>query len=125
MLDENGGVVETLRVDQEGTGTFLVNEGPGRFVVETAATGADYTLTVEDCTRSGLQGDGGNTEGDNDANAAETQYDAGGKEVTVIIETIPDKKILIDTGGTSLPMLGGAILAVGLVSLGIFLLQRT
>ncbi len=59
------------------------------------------------------------------ANPAETQYDAGGKEVTVIIDTIPDKRILVDTGGPMLPMIGGVILALGLVSLGIFLLRRT
>lgn len=70
-------------------------------------------------------GDSGGTGGDNNANAAETQYNADGKEVTVIIETIPDKKILVDTGGPTLPMIGGLILALGLVGLGIFLLRRT
>jgi hypothetical protein len=125
VLDENGGVVETLRVDQEGTGSFLVNQGPGRFVVQTDATGADYTITVEDCTRSGQQGDGGNTGGNNTGNAAETQYATDGKEVTVIVETIPNKRVLVDTGGPILPIIGGVILAIGLVGLGIFLLRRT
>jgi hypothetical protein len=37
------------------------------------------------------------------ANAAQTQYDAGGKEVTVIIDTIPDQKILGDTGVLAYP----------------------
>jgi hypothetical protein len=45
--------------------------------------------------------------------------------VTVIIDTIPDKKVLVDTGGPTLPMIGGLILALGLVGLGTFLLRRT
>jgi hypothetical protein len=65
------------------------------------------------------------TPGDNNANAAETQYKADGKEVTVIVETIPDKGKLVDTGGSSLAVIGGVILAIGLVGLGIFLLRRT
>jgi hypothetical protein len=67
-----------------------------------------------------------------DGNAAETQYNAtdaqykaDGKEVTIIIDTIPDKKILVDTGGPSLPMIGGLFLALGLVGFGLLLLQRT
>ena len=60
-----------------------------------------------------------------DSGAAAAQYNADGKEVTVIIDTIPDKKVLVDTGGPSWPMIGGVILAVGLVGLGIFLLRRT
>ena len=126
VLDENGGVVETLRVDQEGTGSILVNEGLGTFVVKTVATGANYTITVEDCTQSGQQGDDG-TGRDNNANAAQTQYNAADAQYAddVIKDTIPDKKILIDTGGPGLPMIGGVILALGLVSLGIFLLRRT
>ncbi len=124
-LDENDSLVETLRVDQVGTGSFLVNQGPGRFVVEAAARGADYTITVEDCTQSGPRGDGANTGGNNTGNAAETQYATEGKEVTVIVETIPDKTILVKTGGPILPIIGGVILAIGLVGLGIFLLRRT
>ncbi len=57
--------------------------------------------------------------------ADDHQYNADGKEVTVIVETIPDKKILVDTGGPTLPMIGGLFLAIGLVGLGIFLLRRT
>jgi hypothetical protein len=70
-------------------------------------------------------GDSGGTGGDNNGNAAETQYNADGKEVTVIVDTIPDKKILVDTGGPTLPMIGGLILALGLVGLGTLLLRRT
>jgi hypothetical protein len=44
--------------------------------------------------------------------------------VTVIIETIPDQKILVDTGGPALVTIG-AVVALGLVSLGIYLLRRT
>jgi hypothetical protein len=78
-------------------------------------TGANQQQPADDNTGTGVD----------NANAAETQYNADGKEVTVIVETIPDKKILIDTGGPSLPIIGGAILAAGLVGLGIFLLRRT
>jgi hypothetical protein len=77
------------------------------------------------CGGSGGTGGNGGTGGDNNGNAAETQYNADGKEVTVIIETIPDKKILVDTGGPTLPMIGGLILALGLVGLGTLLLRRT
>ena len=71
-------------------------------------------------------GSGGNG-GDNNANAAQTQYNAADAQYAddVIKGTIPDKKILIDTGGPGLPMIGGVILAIGLVGLGIFLLRRT
>ncbi len=61
------------------------------------------------------------------ANAAQTQYNAADAQYAddVIKDTIPDKKILVDTGGPGLPMIGGVILAAGLVGLGIFLLRRT
>ena len=64
--------------------------------------------------------------GDN-ANAAQDQYNAADAQYAddVIKGTIPDKKILIDTGGPGLPMIGGVILAIGLVGLGTFLLRRT
>ena len=44
--------------------------------------------------------------------------------MTVIVETIPDKKVLVDTGGPGLPMIGGALLALGLVGFGVVLLCR-
>ena len=55
--------------------------------------------------------------------ADDHQYNAGGKEVTVIVETIPDKKILVDTGGLSLVAIG-MFVALGLVGLGLYLLRR-
>jgi hypothetical protein len=57
--------------------------------------------------------------------ADDHQYNAGGKAVTVIVKTIPDKKVLVDTGGPSLPMIGGVFLALGLMGLGTLLLRRT
>ena len=42
----------------------------------------------------------------------------------MIVKTIPDKKILVDTGGPSLAMIGLLVLALGFVGLGIFLLRR-
>ena len=52
------------------------------------------------------------------------QYNAGGKEVTVIIDTIPDKKVLVDTGGLGLVTVG-MFVALGFVGLGVYLLRRT
>ena len=66
-------------------------------------------------------GDGGASLG----GADDAQYRTDGKKVTVIVETIPHKKILVDTGGASLPTIGGILVALGLVSLGIVLLRRT
>jgi hypothetical protein len=77
------------------------------------------------CGGSGGTGGNGGTGGDNNGNAAETQYNTDGKEVTVIVNTIPDKRILVDTGGPSLPMIGGLVLTLGLVGLGTLLLRRT
>jgi hypothetical protein len=64
--------------------------------------------------------------GSND-NAAQNQYNAADAQYAddVIKDTIPDKKILVDTGGPILPIIGAVILAIGLVGLGIFLLRRT
>jgi hypothetical protein len=64
---------------------------------------------------------------DDNASAADAQYNAADAQYAddVIKDTIPNKKILIDTGGASLPMIGGVILAMGLVGLGVFLLRRT
>jgi micrococcal nuclease len=52
------------------------------------------------------------------------QYNTDGKEVTVIVETIPDKKVLVDTGGPGLVTIG-ALVAFGLVGFGVYLLRRT
>ncbi len=69
----------------------------------------------------GTSGSGADT-GGNEADDA--QYNAEGKEITVLVETIPDKKILVDTGGPSLAMIGLLVLALGFVGLGILLLRR-
>ncbi len=68
-----------------------------------------------------------NIGGDNNANAAQDQSNAADAQYAddVIKGAIPDKKILVDTGGPILPIIGGVILAMGLVGLGIFLLRRT
>ena len=57
--------------------------------------------------------------------ADDHQYNAGGKEVTVIVETIPDKKILVDTGGPSFATVGALLIGLGLVGFGIRILRRT
>jgi hypothetical protein len=56
--------------------------------------------------------------------ADDAQYRTEGKEVTVIIETIPDQKKLVDTGGPGLSMIG-VFVALGLMSFGVYLLRRT
>ena len=85
-------------------------------------------ITVVTTTGISCQGTGANQQpADDDANAAQDQYNAADDQYAddVIKDTIPDKTILVDTGGPTLPMIGGLILAVGLVGLGIFLLRRT
>ena len=52
------------------------------------------------------------------------QYNTGDQEVTVIVDTIPDKKVLVDTGGPGLVTIG-VFVALGFVGLGIYLLRRT
>ena len=52
------------------------------------------------------------------------QYDTDGKEVSVIVETIPDKKVLVDTGGPGLVTIG-ALVGLGFVGFGVYLLRRT
>jgi len=56
-----------------------------------------------------------------DDNAAAAQYGAQDKEITVLVETIPDKKVLVDTGG---PPVGMLLLAAAFVGLGILVLRR-
>ncbi len=86
-------------------------------------------ITVVTTTGISCQGTGtGQQPADDDANAAQDQYNAAADQYAgndVIKDTIPHKKILVDTGGPILPMIGGVILAIGLVGLGIFLLRRT
>src|SRR5215218_5407096 len=82
-------------------------------------------LTVVTTTGISCQGTG--TPADEqpaDANAATDQYRTEGKEITVLVETIPHKKVLVDTGGPSLAMIGLLVLALGFVGLGILLLRR-
>jgi hypothetical protein len=68
---------------------------------------------------------GGTTSPNRDRGAAEAddaQYGVGDKEITVILDTIPDKKILVDTGG---PPVGMLLLAAAFVGFGVLLLRRT
>jgi hypothetical protein len=81
-------------------------------------TGKVVSSTGIEC--EGISGNGADS-GGNEADDA--QYRAQDKEITVIVETIPDKKVLVDTGGPSLAMIGLLVLAVGFVGLGIFLLR--
>ncbi len=62
----------------------------------------------------------------------DAQYRTEGKEVTVIVDsipdkvikgTIPDKKVLVDTGGPGL-VTTGVFVALGLVGFGVYLLRR-
>ena len=126
-----------LGIEITATGNQLRIQGPPdvsleQNAVETFPDDAffnDGDWTVVTTTGISCQGTGANqqpADDDND-NAAQDQYNAADDQYAddVIKGTIPDKKILIKTGGTSLPMIGGVILAMGLVGLGIFLLRRT
>jgi micrococcal nuclease len=83
--------------------------------------------------------DPNNLDGDSDGQACEDfdygsgssddgpdghQYNTDDKEVTVIVETIPDKEVLVDTGGAGLATIG-AFVALGLLGLGVYFLRRT
>jgi hypothetical protein len=83
-------------------------------------------ITVVTTTGISCQGTGAIQQRADD-NAAQNHYNAADAQYAdnVIKDTIPDKKILVDTGGLSLAMIGEVILAIGLVGLGIFLLRRT
>jgi hypothetical protein len=91
------------------------------------STNGNYTVVTT--TGISCQGTGANQQptDDDNANAAQDQYNAADDQYAddVIKDTIPDKKILVDTGGPILPIIGGVILAMGLVGLGVFLLRRT
>ena len=50
VLDEDDNVVDDFVTQGEGVESFLVDEGPGDFALDIAATNADYTITVDDCT---------------------------------------------------------------------------
>ena len=52
------------------------------------------------------------------------QYNSDGREMTVIIETVPDQKKLADTGGPGLTTIG-VFMALGLMSFEVYLLRRT
>ena len=133
-------------IERAATGNEISIEGPpgdfiGDHAVETSDPGFDtdgdyavVTTTGISCQGTGAANqqpadDNTGTGGENNANPAQTQYNAADDQYVadeeVIKDTIPDKKILIDTGGPSLPMVGGAILAIGLVGLGVYLLRRT
>jgi hypothetical protein len=117
---ESGGDDEIASpfVDAGETGSFLIREGTGLYSISAAATDTKYTIIVKECTGAGTGNAGTGT-------AADHQYNAGGKEVTVIVETIPDQKVLVDTGGPSAATVLGMFLAVGFIGTGIVLLRRT
>ncbi len=129
FVDGQRGIEMTL------TGNEIRIEGPpgdfiGNHAVERSDPGfdTDGDYAVVSTTGISCQGTGTNQQPtDDDANAAQNQYNAADAQYAddVIRDTIPDKKILIKTGGPILPMIGGVILAMGFVGLGIFLLRRT
>ncbi len=86
-------------------------------------TGMVISSTGIVCGGSGGTGGNGTASDGADDGPDDAQY--GNREETIIVGTIPDKRILVDTGGPGLPMIGGMILAVGLVGLGVVLLRRT
>jgi hypothetical protein len=89
-------------------------------------TDGDYA--VVSTTGISCQGTGANQQPTDDnagatPGADDDQYGAEAKKGTVIVKTIPDK-ILVDTGGPSVPIIGVLLLSVGLVGLGILVLRR-
>ena len=140
-LEDGDGTTARFVDGQQGieitaTGNQISIQGPnddfiGDHAVETSDPGFDTDGDYAVVSTTGITCAGGDTRANggtgDDGNAAQDQYNAADNQYAddVIKGTIPDKKILIDTGGPDLPMVGGVILAVGLVSLGIFLLRRT
>ncbi len=60
-------------------------------------------------------GEGGGFAGvGDDAGPDEAQYGAGDEKVAVIVDTIPDKKVLVNTGGFPLLLGAGVLLACAL-----------
>jgi hypothetical protein len=125
-----------LGIEITATGNQLRIQGPPdesleqnaveKFPDESFFNDGDWTVV----TTTGItcQGTGAANQqpADDNANAAQSHYNAAEDQYgKVIKKTIPHKRILIKTGGPSLPMIGGAILAIGLAGLGIFLLRRT
>jgi hypothetical protein len=104
-------------------------EGPnddfiGNHAVETSDPGFDTDGDYAVVTTTGISCQGTGTPADQqpaDDNAAAAQYGAQDKEITVLVETIPDKKVLVDTGG---PPVGMLLLALGFVGLGFLVLRR-
>jgi hypothetical protein len=58
------------------------------------------------------------------AGAIDAQYNTDDMEVTVIIDTIPNRKKLADTGGSGLITIG-VFVTLGLIGFGVYSLRRT
>ena len=126
-----------LGIEITATGNQLRIQGPPDVSLEQNAVetfpddaffnDGDWTVVTTTGISCQGTGDANQQPADDDANAAQTQYNAADAQYgdDVIKDTIPDKTILVDTGGPSLPMSGGVILAIGLVGLVIFMLRRT
>jgi hypothetical protein len=138
-LEEEDGtrarVVDGRSVDITATATQISIKITGDQFLSDVATFLDPNdqsfdtgneITVVTTTGISCQGTGAIQQRADD-NAAQNHYNAADAQYAdnVIKDTIPDKKILVDTGGLSLAMIGEVILAIGLVGLGIFLLRRT
>jgi hypothetical protein len=138
-LEEEDGtrarVVDGRSVDITATATQISIKITGNQFLSDVATFLDPNdqsfdtgneITVVTTTGISCQGTGAIQQRADD-NAAQNHYNAADAQYAdnVIKDTIPDKKILVDTGGLSLAMIGEVILAIGLVGLGIFLLRRT
>jgi hypothetical protein len=105
------------------TGDFIGNHAIFPTSDTSFDTDGDYavvTTTGINCQGTGMPDD----QQPADDNAAATQYGAEDKEAPVIAETIPEKKILVDTGGPNVAMIGVLLVSVGLVGLGILVLRR-
>ena len=116
-------LIERVKVFEGEAGVLEIPTQPGRYFVEGDAWGASFRFVVE--------AEGGNEPCTltNSANGNDNPNGGGnggdGIPDDVIKESIPDNKVLVDTGGPGVPLLGGSLVAMGLLSLGIALLRRT
>ena len=140
-LEEEDGtrarLVDGRDVDITATSTQIrINITGGQFLSDVAtfpdqddrSFDTGNPITVATTTGITCRDTGANQQADDNAGTPtrspdDAQYAAGGKEVTVIVDTIPDK-ILADTGGPSISMIGVLLLSAGLVGLGILVLRR-
>lgn len=89
--------VTSFSKEGAGTESSVINEGPGRFFLDTNTANANYAVTVEDCNSDGGSGGGS---GSGNGNSGDQYSQGQDVEITNIIN-IPSKG-LPKTGGPPL-----------------------